>query len=329
MEKVFFPIFIGGTGRSGTTILKKVLIAHSKIFAVQDEIRVIVDPDGALGLIDALSDRWSPYNADTALHRFKILMRECGRANHSHSIFLEKAERKIFRSVGLAPRRYLGVGLRYHFGARFYQQRTEQLYRELCDYITSGHWIGSPLPQIRSQIYECGPFERSTLERIVEGYFHDLYANIVRPEQTHWLDDTPTNLLHVNELLNLFPEMRFIHIYRDPRDVTASYHAFSWGGDDYSTIAQRLAKMYNYWFDLRDELPHDCFREVGLEQLAANPNNELQKIMEFLNLDLEDDQLKIPLDKVHAGRWKNDIPIKDQEAIESHLGEFISRFGYQ
>ena len=328
MEKDFIPIFIGGTGRSGTTILKKVLITHSRIFAVQDEIRVIVDPDGVLDLINALSDRWSPYNTDIAIHRFKTLMRECGRAKSSHSIFLEKAERKIFRSIGLAPRRYLGVGLRCHFGARFYQQRLEQLYQELCDYITWGHWIGSPAQQIRSKIYECGPYERSALERIIERFFHDLYAHIAQPENTHWLDDTPTNLLHVNELRNLFPEMRFIHIYRDPRDVTASFHGFSWGGDDFSSIARRLSKMYKYWCELRDNLPHTYYREVGLEQIAAHPKKELQKMMDFLNLDLEEDQLKIPLNRVHAGRWKKDIPAREQEAVESILGKFITRYGY-
>jgi hypothetical protein len=51
--------------------------------------------------------------------------------------------------------------------------------------------------------------------------------------------------------------------------------------------------------------------------------------MEFLDLDLEVDQLKIPLDKVHAGRWKNDIPTSDQDVIESHLEVYISRLGYQ
>ena len=328
MENDFIPIFIGGTGRSGTTILKKVLINHSRIFAVQDEIRVIVDPDGALDLIGALSDRWSPYNADIALHRFQTLMRECGRAKFSHSIFLEKAERTIFRSIGLAPRRYLGVGLSHHFGAKFYQQRMEHLYQELCGYITRGHWIGSPPHQIRSKIYECGPFERSALESIIERFFHDLYAHIAQPEQTHWLDDTPTNLLHVLELQHLFPEMRFIHIYRDPRDVTASYHAFSWGGDDYSTIAQRLVKMYNYWFDLREYLPYDCYLEVGLEQMAADPKKELQKIMEFLNLDLEENQLKISLNKVNAGRWMKDIPRNYWNHIETILSPCLDEYNY-
>jgi hypothetical protein len=204
----------------------------------------------------------------------------------------------------------------------------DHLFEALYDYITRGHWIGSPPHQARSKIYECGPFERPALERVIELFFHDLYRHIAQPENTHWLDDTPTNLLHVDELRNLFPEMRFIHIHRDPRDVTASYHAFSWGGDDYSSIARRLSKMYSYWFKLRDDLPQTCYREIGLEQLAAHPEEELQKLMEFLNLELEADQLKIPLNKVHAGRWMNDIPKNRWASIKTILSPYLDAYHY-
>ena len=42
------PIFIGGTGRSGTTILKRVLLQHSAIVGFSGELRLLIDPGGAL-----------------------------------------------------------------------------------------------------------------------------------------------------------------------------------------------------------------------------------------------------------------------------------------
>ena len=51
------PIFIGGTGRSGTTILKKVLQQHSNIVTIPNELRIIIDPDGILDLFNALTER--------------------------------------------------------------------------------------------------------------------------------------------------------------------------------------------------------------------------------------------------------------------------------
>ncbi|GAG26602.1 unnamed protein product, partial [marine sediment metagenome] len=49
---------IGGTGRSGTSILKQVLASHPKVIALPTELRIIVDPGGALDLKRALTDRW-------------------------------------------------------------------------------------------------------------------------------------------------------------------------------------------------------------------------------------------------------------------------------
>jgi len=322
------PIFIGGTGRSGTTILKRVLTCHSKIVSLRDELRVITDPGGALDLISALSGRWSPYNADAAMHRFRDIMLECARTSSKAGIFLEKAERKIFRSLGVSPRRYLGSGFTYYFDASFYHQRLDRLIQELCYHITKGSWIGSPPFRVPSKIFECGPMPRADVERILERFFQDLYTNLAREGQTHWLDDTPTNLLHTHELRGLFPDMRLVHIYRDPRDVTASYSRFAWGGGNFVAIARRLAGIYRHWFEIREGLSGDCVLEISLEELAAEPVAGLTKICNFVELDFEESLMQIPLDKVHAGRWRRDIPESEWEAVESHLGQFIKTYGY-
>jgi len=68
-------IFIGGTGRSGTGILHKALGCHEAIFALTPgEMRFLIDPDGLIDLIDALTVRYSPVQAREALFRFERLM---------------------------------------------------------------------------------------------------------------------------------------------------------------------------------------------------------------------------------------------------------------
>jgi len=42
------PIFVGGTGRSGTTVTAMALGSHPRIHMVPIEVRFIVDPGGAL-----------------------------------------------------------------------------------------------------------------------------------------------------------------------------------------------------------------------------------------------------------------------------------------
>jgi hypothetical protein len=322
------PIFIGGTGRSGTTILKRVLANHSKVVSLRDELRVIVDPGGALDLIASLSDRWSPYNADIAIQRFRDLLLQSGRARNRLSIIVEKSEKNIFRKLGLAPRRYLGQGFAYYFGKSYYLQRVEQLICDLSYHVTEGSWAGSPSFR-KGRIYEAKPLPREEVEDIIACFFDDLYCQIADKGETHWIDDTPYNLLHANELFQLYPDNKFIHIYRDPRDVMASYRKFSWGGDSYRIIAQRLACIYDRWFSIREIISASCYLEVSLESLASDTHNVLGEICDFVGFPFEQDLLcLISLDKVNVGRWKKEVSQIDMESAIDYLLPYISSYGY-
>ena len=74
MSNFIQPIFVGGTGRSGTTILSKLLNQVESIYTIPQEIRFITDPDGILSLKHALVSDWSKFNSDFAMERFLKLM---------------------------------------------------------------------------------------------------------------------------------------------------------------------------------------------------------------------------------------------------------------
>jgi hypothetical protein len=327
---MMIPIFIGGTGRSGTTILKRILSCHSTVVSLPVELRVIVDPGGALDLIAALSDRWSPYNADAAIQRFRDLMLDCARSRFKPTNILQKVEKRLLWSLGISSRRYLGLGFALAFDRAYYSQRLDQLIEELSYYATRGCWDGSPAYRLQSKIFEAGPIPREDVEKPVARYFQDLFTHLVtyKRQPTHWLDDTPYNLLHVHELLRIFPDLKFIHIYRDPRDVMASYRRFKWGGDNFVAIARRLAGIYKRWFEIRRQLPSCCFLEVGLETLVAQRIDTLNTVCKFVGLEFEEGLRRIPLDKAHTGRWERDIPEQEWEAARHYLELSIKAYGY-
>jgi len=53
-------IFIGGTGRSGTTVMAEVLGTHPQIHTYMRELRFVTDPDGLATLCNALTGNFSP-----------------------------------------------------------------------------------------------------------------------------------------------------------------------------------------------------------------------------------------------------------------------------
>lgn len=321
------PIFVGGTGRSGTTILKKIFTQHTKIVSLPCELRVIIDPDGALDLVSDLTDRWSPYHADLALHKFRQLLLDGFRARSKAAVFVGKIERSLLNRLGISSRRYPGLGLAYYFGIRDIDQRIDVLIDSLSFHVSSGSWAGSLPYRINSKLYDVVPGSRANVAQIVAQFFDEIYMNMAQDAQTHWLEDTPYNILYADELSLMFPEMRLLHIFRDPRDVLASYRGFAWGGDDFVASARRLAGIYQRWSTVRENLPQGCILEISLEKVSASPEAELARICNFIGLEFEDALLAIQLNKVNVGRWKVDIPESEWEAIHRVLSKYIVEYG--
>lgn len=330
-EKRMKPIFIGGTGRSGTTILKQVLLHHPNIVGMADaELRVLTDPGGGLDLILALSRDWTPYKADYAIQTFQRLMSHAG----ARASLPERLLTNLLMRVGASPRRYIGLNLADRFGRAYFSQRLARLIDDLTYHISPGRWVGSPSYRLRSRIYEVDPLPFSTAAARVGAFFHDLYTHLARrqgKDATHWLDDTPYNLLRADLLMDTFLEMKFIHIYRDPRDVLASYIRQDWGGDDVVATARRLANTLATWERIRTKLPASAYLEVAFEDLARSPGEQLARMIAFLDLPdyhfREDELSLIDPDRAHIGRWKEEIPPEVMVRAMNYLAPWGERYG--
>jgi hypothetical protein len=322
------PIFIGGTGRSGTTVLKQTLGLSSRIVSLPRELRVIVDPDGAIDLMYALSERWSPYAADKAVFRFFRMLEH----SEAERPVTEKLG-KLFKKLGMSPPRpYRRLALGEYFVQAFYRERVEELSNAIVHHESRGSWVGSEPWQYPALIRESGPFELAEIRDILASFFDDLFGNRASSQaQTHWVEDTPYNIVRYRELVTLFPGMRFIHICRDPRDVVASYRLRSWGGDRVEVIARRLAGIMNRWGEVRSKLRPGEYLEIRLEDLAASPVSKLKEVFEYIGLDMDLDPEELPIGRrsLHSGRWKNELTPEEIERVEPHLLPVLQMFGYE
>ena len=321
-DELLKPIFIGGAGRSGTTILKKVLQQHSNIVTIPNELRIIIDPDGILDLFSALTERWSVNRADLAIHRFDSLISNCLKEPFIPRIVRRLTRYKLWPLTTQGYCRILSG-----FGDDYVRSRTDMLMDELISHQSSAQMIQTPPYQLRPTVYESGPFVKEDLVELLRCYINDLYCNLPgKKGATYWLDDTPLNILHAEELTVLFKDMRLIHIYRDPRDVVSSYITQSWGGDDWEQVAMRVAGIYKQWHWIRTKLSSKQFIEVSLEELSANPKRMLQNICDHIGIDFEEGLLNIKLDKTNSGRWKKEIPPTALDTVNRHLDPFLGEY---
>lgn len=321
-------IFIAGTGRTGSTVLRNILGEHSKIFSYLKELRFLTDSDGLFNLIDYLTDQWNPFNTSLAIHRFRSLLLDELWAENLY----ERAKSEVFaRTVGGTPRRYTGIDLSEIIPRSFCRETLDDFLGELAT-ARPGSWYGSPPYQRHPTMYVTKPRSREELYSKA-GEFVDTLLSYPLEEGRDkcWCDDTPINIMNAEGIIRMFEEPRLIHLYRDPRDVVASYmdERQTWAPNDPETAATWVLEIMRKWWEQRDRIPDLSFREVKYEELARKQRVHMQKIADFLDLNAEDSLTSIELKETSIGRHQQEMNDKTRSNVESIVRPILDEYGYE
>ncbi len=103
---------------------------------------------------------------------------------------------------------------------------------------------------------------------------------------------------HYRNLVDLWPEARFIHLVRDPRDVGASIIVMGWAGNPY-TAARQWSETEEEWERTRSRIPEERRFEVRFEDLAADPRGVLAGICEFAGVPYREEMMSYPEDSTY------------------------------
>jgi len=165
---------------------------------------------------------------------------------------------------------------------------------------------------------------------------------------TRWGDKTPGYILEMELLARLWPEARFVHLYRDGRDVALSFLQRGW--------ARHLPEAAELWTK-RTELGRRIGRGLGLERylevryedLVDRGERELATICAFLDLDLRAEMFryhertgeilsaKEQRHHEHEAKpptkglrdWRTQMAPGDVAVFEAIAGETLESFGYE
>ena len=95
-----------------------------------------------------------------------------------------------------------------------------------------------------------------------------------------WVEKTPYNEFHVDQIYDLWPDAKCVHIIRDPRDNYVSYKRKQPGWDAkifaWSWMRSTRAGMAN-----QGRLGRDCYYLVYFEELLQNPEIETRRLARF------------------------------------------------
>ncbi len=161
--------------------------------------------------------------------------------------------------------------------------------------------------------------------------------------------------IYASEILDWFPDARFIQVLRDPRDNFAALAAgvdkhYSRLGEDHNRTLASLLNRVRIGFQMARQnsacYGEGRYRLVRFEDLTSAPELTMRGIAGFLGIDFDPCLLKptvlgVPargnaFDGVatfdvsarHVDRWRERISVEDAQVIEFHLADEMAAFGY-
>jgi len=109
-------------------------------------------------------------------------------------------------------------------------------------------------------------------------------------------DKLPSNYTRLGLISMLFPQAKIIHVRRNPVDTCLSCYFQDFSG--FHTYAYELESLVNYYKNYQRLMRHWCnnlpgeILEIDYEELVANPETTVQRMLEYLGLDWDEQCLQ-------------------------------------
>lgn len=132
----------------------------------------------------------------------------------------------------------------------------------------------------------------------------------------------------------LFPNAKYIHLIRDPRDVARSIIEMGWRGNVYYGVNQWLDTEQS-WDKISALIRPDQFTTIYYEKLIENPESELNNLCEFMGLPYSASMLDYPLhstykkpDKTLTQQWKRKLSRREIQYVEAKASTIMETRGF-
>jgi hypothetical protein len=349
-NKRLTPIFIGGTGRSGTTILSKYVGSNKTVVKIPFESRFMIDRDGLMDLYNALSDNYSFDQGRVAIRSFYEKMTN-EMLNPYRSPYLGWNKQKYIseKDIKTSTKTLIDKISNGTFRAADYNSpdASNYLHNWRKAYNTNNNLparaakkvLGNRVNFLKLSLHHLKKedmfipkyfSDKELLINYLGDYVIDIFKSIFETNSNAkaWCEDTPANLLNISFLNKLFPDAKFIHVMRHPVGVAHSMRRMVWAPDRLDQCCDILENLYAKLIEVHKNYVSDAnYHFVKLEDLIYDENKELLNI--FLGLDRNDYSHEIKIEEDKMNYFLKEMDPSDYELAASRLENAINFFGYK
>lgn len=140
---------------------------------------------------------------------------------------------------------------------------------------------------------------------------------------------------HFARLLELWPNARFIHVLRDPRDVTSSVLQMGWQGNVWFGLDKWILAEEE-WDRLVPKLRSEQHIEIPYADLIGDHETQLRRITEFLSvpytqqmLDYANDTDYGVPDPSKVAQWHKKLSDREIGLVEGRVGDLMQSRGFE
>ena len=298
MAENFKPLFVGGTGRSGTTIAINLMNRHSQIHAsLPREIKYLTSRSGLIDLV---------YGRPIGL--------EEGATGVRNNLFA-----RLLPIIGKNKLHYFQKNLHGSWWNEIGKKGKARGLIQAIDEETLSSAEKSFLANFRKEPEVAG----RELFRALSA------AQLKKSDIRYFADSTPVNIMQANYLNKLFPDALFINMVRDGRDVALSVANEKWGpSDPFKALSWWANRVLTAHLSL-ELIPIDQQITLRLEDLVyRNRDLSYDNLLKFLALESEVPladffENELTIDKLNEGLWKQKVTNPDK--FDKKYSEVLER----
>lgn len=206
--------------------------------------------------------------------------------------------------------------------------------------------------KINNDLSNLNKIDENLCEEMRNVYFNERNNFINFDKNKIYIDKMPLSIVHVGELVRIFPNSKFIFALRHPCDTVLSCFMQNFSLNNAMlnfTNLNDATYLYNLVMSLWSQYSKffkSNLHTIKYEEVVNNFDKSIRELLEFLNLEWSDDvkdfyktaskreiintpsynQVNMPLYKKSIGRWKN----YEKNFLESKqiLDKWIKEFRY-
>lgn len=140
---------------------------------------------------------------------------------------------------------------------------------------------------------------------------------------------------HFSSVPAFFPNARFVHLLRDPRDVARSAIGMGWAGNVYHGV-DHWTQSEKDFEALAAIVPGDRILRMRNESLIADPVGELTRLCAFFGVAYDSAMLSYPATTTYAApdpslvhQWRRQLNPREIGLVEGKIGPMLTDRGYE